>query len=79
MSELLLARCVIAASVICGVGGIALIVVFPAGLPLFRFHWSLAAVLCWDAALSMMFFVQHSGMVRQQFRARGQRHSAPLS
>ena len=70
MSERLLARCVMVASVICGVGGIALIVVFPAGLPLFRFHWPLAAALCWDAALSMMFFVQHSGMVRRPFRAR---------
>jgi protein-S-isoprenylcysteine O-methyltransferase Ste14 len=70
MSERLLAKCVIAAAVICGVGGVALIVVFPAGLPVFRAHWPLAAVLCWDAALSLMFFVQHSGMVRRQFRAR---------
>ena len=70
MSQRLVARCVIAAAVICGVGGIVLIVAFPAGLPLFRIHWPLAAVLSWDAALSMMFFVQHSGMVRRRFRAR---------
>ena len=67
--ERVLAKCIIVAAVICGVGGIALLAVFPAGLPFFRFHWPLAAALCWDAALSMMFFVQHSGMVRQRFRA----------
>jgi methanethiol S-methyltransferase len=70
MSERLLAKCVIAAAVLCGVGGVVLIAVFPAGLPFFQFHWPLAAVLFWDAALSLMFFVQHSGMVRRQFRAR---------
>lgn len=70
MSERLLAKCVIAAAVICGVGGVVLMVAFPSGLPIFRAHWPLATVLCWDAALSLMFFVQHSGMVRQPFRAR---------
>ena len=70
MAERLLAKCVIAAAVICGVGGVVLIVAFPAGLPVFRAPWPLATVLCWDAALSFMFFVQHSGMVRRQFRAR---------
>ena len=52
MSERLLAKCVIAAAVICGVGGVVLIAAFPAGLPFFQFHWPLATVLCWDAALS---------------------------
>ena len=32
--------------------------------------WPPAAALAWDAGLSMLFFVQHSGMVRRGFRAR---------
>ena len=32
--------------------------------------WPPAAALAWDAGLSLLFFVQHSGMVRRGFRAR---------
>ena len=32
--------------------------------------WPPAAALAWDAGLSLLFFAQHSGMVRRPFRAR---------
>jgi protein-S-isoprenylcysteine O-methyltransferase Ste14 len=32
--------------------------------------WTPRAALAWDAGLSLVFFVQHSGMVRRPFRAR---------
>jgi protein-S-isoprenylcysteine O-methyltransferase Ste14 len=32
--------------------------------------WPPRAALAWDAGLSLLFFVQHSGMVRRPFRAR---------
>jgi len=70
MSDRLLAKGVMAAAVVCGVGGIGLLVAFPGGWPLVRFHWPLAGALCWDAFLSLLFFLQHSGMVRRGFRAR---------
>ena len=35
-----------------------------------RMPFSEPALLLWDAALSLAFFLQHSGMVRKQFRAR---------
>jgi hypothetical protein len=34
-------------------------------------------MLCWDAGLSLLFFVQHSGMVRKGFRARLARFVPP--
>lgn len=35
--------------------------------------WPPAAALAWDAGLSLLFFIQHSGMVRRGFRARAER------
>ncbi len=35
-----------------------------------HFGWSQVNILLWDAFLSVVFFVQHSGMVRRSFRAR---------
>ncbi|HBZ54095.1 MAG TPA: hypothetical protein DEO88_01710 [Syntrophobacteraceae bacterium] len=39
-------------------------------LDLFRAGWSETSVLSWDTVLSLLFFVQHSGMLRKGFRAR---------
>ncbi len=53
-----------------GLGSVLLFAVLPLGT--FRIvspDWSLASVLGWDAALSLLFFLQHSGMVRRPFRA----------
>ena len=33
------------------------------------FGWSERDLLLWDAFISLLFFVQHSGMVRKPFRA----------
>ena len=35
-----------------------------------RMQWPESTALLWDAALSLAFFLQHSGMVRSQFRTR---------
>jgi hypothetical protein len=35
-----------------------------------HFGWSELDILLWDTLLSLMFFVQHSGMVRRSFRLR---------
>jgi len=52
-----------------GLASIGLFVFFPGGsLRLFERHWPVAAVLGWDAFLSLLFFVQHSGMVRRRVR-----------
>jgi protein-S-isoprenylcysteine O-methyltransferase Ste14 len=40
-----------------------------APFPILRFDVSEAQVLLWDAFLSMLFFIQHSGMIRRSFRA----------
>jgi hypothetical protein len=59
----------IALAVVCGLGSIALLVVAgPAGYT--DFGWSEPAVLGWDVLLSLLFFAQHSGMVRRSFRSR---------
>ena len=62
MSEQLFARSMMVAAVLFSVVGIAFIC-FPLGW-FFDFHWPLGAVLAWDAALSLLFFTQHSGMLR---------------
>jgi hypothetical protein len=59
----------IALSTILGVGSIALLAAMES-IRLFRTGWPDPAVLTWDAALSLAFFLQHSGMVRRPFRAR---------
>jgi len=56
-------------SILFGCGSIVLL--FGGGVPGYRnFGWSELAILFWDAALSLLFFVQHSGMVRSHFRER---------
>ena len=62
-------RLVMALAVVFGAGSIGLFAwdARPAFVPL---GWPPRAALAWDAFLSMVFFVQHSGMVRRPFRAR---------
>ncbi len=64
----LLDASMIALSAIFGVGSIALLAAMES-IRLFRTGWPDAGVLLWDAALSLAFFLQHSGMVRRPFRA----------
>lgn len=56
-------------AIILGVGSV---LVFAADEKLLRVKmgWTESRSLLWDAALSLAFFVQHSGMVRSQFRER---------
>ena len=37
-------------------------------IPVIRFDASELLILLWNASLSILFFVQHSGMVRTSFR-----------
>ena len=54
-----------------GGGSLLLFVAFLVAGPFsfIRFEVSEAQVLLWDAFLSMLFFLQHSGMIRRSFRA----------
>jgi methanethiol S-methyltransferase len=53
-----------------GLGSVLLFAGLPlGGLRLVSPDWPLSTVLWWDAALSMLFFVQHSGMIRRRFRS----------
>ena len=62
-------RLMMALAVVLGAGSIALFAwdARPTFVPL---GWPPRAALAWDAFLSLVFFVQHSGMVRRPFRAR---------
>jgi methanethiol S-methyltransferase len=61
-------RVIITLAIIIGVGSILLLVV--GGSRAFTdFGLSERDLLLWDAALSLLFFLQHSGMVRKPFRA----------
>ena len=54
-----------------GVGSVVVFAFWPLGtLRIMRLGWSETTVLLWDGALSMLFFAQHSGMVRRNVRAR---------
>jgi len=55
-----------------GGGSLLLFVAFLVSGPFsfIRFGFSEAQALLWDAFLSMLFFIQHSGMIRRSFRAR---------
>jgi protein-S-isoprenylcysteine O-methyltransferase Ste14 len=76
----LLAVALLGAAAISGTVSIGLFVMVPTGsLRLFQTQWPVAAVLSWDAFLSLLFFVQHSGMVRRGFRARVERFIPPWS
>jgi protein-S-isoprenylcysteine O-methyltransferase Ste14 len=44
--------------------------IFGGSLDLFQMHLPLSGWLVWDALLSLLFFVQHSGMIRRSFRER---------
>src|SRR5512142_2034675 len=60
---------VLALAFVLGVGSLALFVAYPLGsLSFARMNWSEHWLLCWDAALSLLFFLQHSGMNRRAFR-----------
>ena len=67
----LAARCLRAATI--GIGAISLLafIGYPRGLlPIMPRGWSLGAVLAWDSFLSVLFFAQHSIMIRRKVRAR---------
>ena len=67
----LLANTLMLLAALCGAASIALFAFPPVGsLRVFHPQWPLAGVLCWDALLSLLFFLQHSGMVRRGFRVR---------
>ena len=52
-----------------GLGSVLLFAGMPLGaLRILSPDWPLATVLLWDAVLSMLFFIQHSGMIRKPFR-----------
>ena len=53
-----------------GLGSVLLFAGLPLGaLRLVSPDWGPTTVLLWDAALSLLFFLQHSGMIRKPFRA----------
>jgi methanethiol S-methyltransferase len=47
-----------------------IVFLFNGSLPLVRFGFSESGVLVWDALLSVIFFAQHSVMIRKGFRIR---------
>ncbi|MBI5534480.1 MAG: hypothetical protein HY898_17275 [Deltaproteobacteria bacterium] len=58
-------------AVIFGVGSVVIFAGWPLGsLRVLDLQWPMGASLLWDAALSALFFVQHSGMIRKGFRRR---------
>lgn len=57
----------IALAVIIG-GGSILLLAAGGSISFTHFGWSERDILLWDAFLSVLFFVQHSGMVRRSFR-----------
>lgn len=61
-------RIMLALAVVLG-GGSVLLLGIGGSFAFTRFGWSERDLLLWDAALSCLFFVQHSGMVRRPFRA----------
>jgi len=69
MSGKLFAKAVLVTAVSSSVASLVLFIAFPLGAFL-DFGWRFPAVLCWDAGLSLLFFAQHSGMIRSGFRAR---------
>lgn len=62
-----------------GVGSVVLFAFWPLGtLRIVRPQWSEVKLLAWDAALSALFFLQHSGMVRLRVRLRMATAIAPI-
>ena len=64
------AYCVIVLSTVLGAGSLLLFGAFLITGPftIIRFDASEGQVLIWDGFLSMLFFIQHSGMIRATFR-----------
>lgn len=59
-----------ALAILFGVGAVVFFAARPLGaLSLVHTSWSKPWLLCWDALISSVFFIQHSGMNRQPFRA----------
>lgn len=59
----------IVAAIVIGAGSVALLVVGDyINLAVIHVSGSDIAILLWDALLSLFFFIQHSGMVRKNFR-----------
>jgi protein-S-isoprenylcysteine O-methyltransferase Ste14 len=64
-------RMLIVLAAVLGVGSVALLALWPLGtLRIARPQWSELLILSWDVLLSLMFFVQHSWMLRTGARAR---------
>jgi protein-S-isoprenylcysteine O-methyltransferase Ste14 len=75
-STRMLDQAVIVLAVVLGVGSVALFAVM-GSVSFVQMGWPESRLLAWDAALSLAFFLQHSGMVRRRFRARLARVLAP--
>lgn len=66
-------------AVLVGIGSILVFAAFPLGsLRVVRPAWSEEMILAWNAALSLLFFLQHSGMIRQRARGAMRRFLAPI-
>jgi protein-S-isoprenylcysteine O-methyltransferase Ste14 len=75
-----LAGCLLVVAAVSGSVSIGLFVLTPAGwIRAYEAKWPVAATLCWDASLLLLFFLQHSGMVRRGLRARLARFIPPWS
>jgi protein-S-isoprenylcysteine O-methyltransferase Ste14 len=68
MRQRLLAHFMAALAILFGVGSLALFVAFPLGSRPVPIAMSKAGALWWDTLLSLLFFTQHSGMIRRRFR-----------
>ncbi len=75
-----LAGCLLVAAAVSGSVSIGLFVLTPTGwIRAYEAKWPVAEILCWDASLLLLFFLQHSSMVRRDFRARLARFIPPWS
>lgn len=75
-----LAGSLLVAAAVSGTVSIGLFVLTPTGwIRAYEAEWPVGAKLCWDAFLLLLFFFQHSGMVRRTFRARVARFIPPWS
>ena len=67
----LFTRCLMAAAAVAGTGSLVMFLALPLGsLTILDPGWPEPSMLGWDAGLSLLFFLQHSGMIRARFRAR---------
>lgn len=71
MQDRFWAKLISVVSVASGATGLVLLAVFPLGsLSIVQMELSDLGIIWWDGLLSLAFFLQHSGMVRRQFRVR---------